>query len=41
MADEDDEKLEMEMKVENFSGSDRFVGFLDLENVGFEPKING
>jgi hypothetical protein len=33
------EKPEMEMKVVNFSGSDSFIGFLDFENVGVEPKM--
>jgi hypothetical protein len=33
------EKPEMEMKIVKFSGSDRFIGILDLENVGVEPKI--
>jgi hypothetical protein len=27
----------MEMKVVKFSGSDSFMGFLDLENVAIEP----
>jgi hypothetical protein len=27
------------MKMIIFSGSDSFIGFLDLENVGVEPKI--
>jgi hypothetical protein len=29
----------MEMKMVKFSGSDSFIGFLYLENVGVEPKI--
>jgi hypothetical protein len=29
----------MEMKMVNFSGSDSFIGFIDLENVRIEPKI--
>jgi hypothetical protein len=34
------EKPEMEMKMVSFSGSDSFIGFLDLENVGVESEIN-
>jgi hypothetical protein len=33
------EKLEMEMKMVRFSGNISFIGFLDHENVGVEPKI--
>jgi hypothetical protein len=29
----------MERKMVEFSGSDSFIGFNDLENVGIEPKI--
>jgi hypothetical protein len=28
----------MEIRMVKFSGSDSFIGFLDLENVGVEPK---
>jgi hypothetical protein len=28
----------MEMKMVKFSDSDSFIGFIDLENVGVEPK---
>jgi hypothetical protein len=27
------------MKMVKFSGSDSFIGFLDIQNVGVEPKI--
>jgi hypothetical protein len=31
--------LEMEMKMVKFSGNNNFIGFLDIRNVGVEPKI--
>jgi hypothetical protein len=33
------EKPEMQMKMIRFTGSDSFFGFINLENVGLEPKI--
>jgi hypothetical protein len=29
----------MEMKMIRLSGSDSFIGILDLENLGVEPKV--
>jgi hypothetical protein len=32
------EKPEIEIKMVKFSGSDSFIGFIDLKKVGVEPK---